>query len=124
MSAHGRHQRRDGTGRLVLLLLLGAAAIGLLVLITHAVAQPRTVTRTVTHTVNHNITKTVTRTRTRVVPRPQRYARYVVQPGDTLWDIAAAQYWDALLKANQALLNRQHGVIYAGEVLEIPIVQS
>jgi nucleoid-associated protein YgaU len=61
--------------------------------------------------------------------RKTMYGQYVVQPGDTLESIARYLYrnpddWKYIAKSNKSFIDQQGGVIYAGEVLLIPILQS
>jgi nucleoid-associated protein YgaU len=105
--------------RVAVLALLAALAV---IVSVFAVRPPvKTVTRTVTHSVRVPVTVRVPGPeRTVRAPRPAP-GRYTVRPGDTLWEIAAAQYWPAIERANAAMLRRQHDIIYAGDVLVIPV---
>lgn len=115
----GRHGKRSHYGRYLLGALAAALVIWVVVILAHGASHTTVV---VSHTVTHTVTVPgPVREHTVIKAAPTRYTRYVVKPGDTLWSIAAEQYWAAIQKANAALLGRQHGIIYAGQVLLVPV---
>lgn len=128
--AHGKHQARARWGLYGMTLLGAVLVCAMLVAITRSVSNPPVAshlrpvaTRPVTIPASSH--SPVPRAVHHLPPAsPPPAGRYTVKPGDTIWDIAAAQYTAAIEQANRALLARQHGVIYAGEVLRIPILHS
>jgi nucleoid-associated protein YgaU len=63
-------------------------------------------------------------------PPPIR-TEWIVQPGDTLWDIAAqvlesqdqariARYWPAIHRANRAVIGANPNLILPGQILKLP----